>query len=235
VAGLLASKANPHWLSPLGGGARYFFIPYLLIFFASGLAVLKLPKLKYLVYGALTVLSVTSFSVFQRSDLQFKAYVEFARIKSDIFIPIQPKREAFPSWSIHLSNRSESLNKKSADQISLGLEDANMLNIINSKDGFSSLNKDPQLTFGIGERCSHTRYLGVEIHITRPEGGWVQLFWSERGNFSEPDSLRRYYPAGDAVVQFALPRKNIKYLRFDPLEKRSQFYINAVNLYCLGD
>jgi len=239
-AGVLAVKSHLHWLSPLGYEARYFFIPYLLVFFAAWLVVLRQPKLRFLFYVALTILAISSFTMYKRNDLQFKAYAEFSRIKSDVFIPLEPQLEDFPSWHIHLPENSDRLNRKSVDAISLNLEDAKMLNIMGSdekhqKNGFISLNEDPQISFDIGERCRHASYLGVEIHITRPDDGWVQLYWSESEKYLEHQSLRRYYPAGDAAVQFALPMKNVKYLRFDPLEKRSQLQINAVRLYCLGD
>lgn len=237
-AGMLAVKPHPHWLSPLGYEARYFIIPYFLVFFAAWLVVSKQPKLRFLIYVALTILAISSFTMYNRNDLQFKSYAEFARIKSDVLIPLQPQLEDFPSWHIRLPENSDHLKRKSVDAISLILKDAKMLNVMKSdekyqKDGFVSLNEDPQISFDIGERCSHARYLGVEIHITRPEGGWVQLFWSESEKYSEHQSLRRYYPAGDAAVQFALPMENVKYLRFDPLEKRSQFQINSVRVYCL--
>lgn len=237
VAGLLASKSNPHWLSPLGSGARYFFVPYLLIFFAVGLVVSKQPKPKFLIYVALLTLGIFSLdNMLERKNLQFKAFAEFAKIKSDVLIPISPQWEAFPSWHIRLSNNSSRQNGKSVDSILLGVEEAKILNVLGSDEsGFNSINEDSQFIFDINDKCRNARYLGVEFHIDRPEGGWVQLFWSESENFSEQQSLRRYYPVGDATVQFALPRKNIKYLRFDPLEKRNQFYINTVHLYCLGD
>lgn len=236
-ASLLTEKSNIYHLTPLGNGARYFFIPYLLVFFASGLIVLKQPVLKFLIYVSLTILAISSFSTaFQRNDLQFKAFVEFAKFKNNVLIPIQPQWEDFPLWHIRLPDYLDRLNNRSVDAILLGLAEAKMLNITNSTEiGFNSLNDDPQIIFNSEKKCIYNRYLGLEIHITRPEDGWVKLFWSESENFSEQQSLRRYYPAGDATVQFALPRKNIKYLRFDPLEKRNQFYINTVHLYCLGD
>jgi|WetSurMetagenome_2_1015567.scaffolds.fasta_scaffold18347_2 hypothetical protein len=230
---LLASKNNPHFLNPLGGGARYFFIPYLLVFLAVCLVALKQPKLKFLIYGSLVILAVSSFHTLNRSDLQFKAFSEFAKVKTDILIPIHPQWEAFPSWHIHLPVDSNHLNKKVVDAILLTPEEAKTRNIIYSKDGLISFNENPQLFFDIGEKCKHSRYLGMEIHINRRESGWLHLFWSEDEIFSEHQSLRRYYPAGDAVVQFALPK--YQYLRFDPLEKPSQFYMNEVRLYCLGD
>ena len=228
VAGLLASKSNPHWLSPLGNGARYFFVPYLLIFFAVGLVVSKQPKPKFLIYVALLTLGISSFdNMLERKNLQFKAFAEFAKIKSDVLIPISPQWEAFPSWNIRLSDNLSRQNGKSVDSILLGVEEAKILNVLGSgESGFL-------LYFDINDKCRNARYLGVEFHINRPEGGWVQLFWSGNEAFSEHQSLRRYYPKGVSVVQFALPGENINFLRFDPLEKRGRFYINAGHLYCL--
>jgi len=236
---LLASKANPHFLNPVGSSARYFFVPYLLIFFAVFLAASKQPKLKIIIFVILLLISISSFRFSSKEDLQYRAYVEFARIKSDVFIPIQPQWNDFPLWSIYLPDNSKHL-KKTIDVIELSLAEANMLNIKGANDkylenNFISLNDDPQVTFRIGKVCANALYLGMEIHTARPEGGWVQLFWSETEGFSENNSLRRYYPAGDAIVQFALPRKNVQYLRFDPLEQRSKFSINSVRLYCLGE
>jgi hypothetical protein len=234
--GLLAMKAVPHLYSPLGGGARYFFIPYSLIFFASVLVVSKRPVLKCLVYGALVVLAISSFSVFQLSDLQFKAYVKFAKYKNDVVIPIHPE----DSWSIHLpDNYVDKLHAKSIDRlISLDLRDARKVNIETQSSDLNiltTLNEDPQLIFDVTGKCKSANYLGVEVNLERPEAGSLQLFWSGNEGFSEDRSLRRNYSGGEVSAQFAMPMQNIRYLRFDPLEKKGSFRIDSVRLYCLGD
>jgi hypothetical protein len=229
ASGLWAEKARPHLLNPLANAARYFFIPYLLVFLTTGLVVLKRPILKYIVYGALSVLAVSSFSamnassfpMLNRYDLQFNAYVEFLKVKNDVAIPLNPQWAA-SSWSVHLADSS---NDKAAEPILINAADIKILN-----DRVAV-----QMLFSVDGKCSDSRYLGVEIDMSRPDvGGKVQLFWSENERFSARQSLLRYYPSGDIVVQFALPRKNVRYLRFDPMEQQSPMNLNAVHLYCLA-
>jgi len=194
--------------------------------------------LRYLVYGALTVLSISTFTVHQRSNLQFKAYSEFALRKSDVVIPIHPQWEEFPSWHIQLPRNSGDSSMKPIDAIALDIEGARKMNVVDiykdSTTTFNSVNVDPMLIFDVVGKCNRANFIGVEIHIARVEGGWVQIFWGESDAFSEDQSLHRYYPGGDQVVQFAMPAQNLKYLRFDPLDKRGKFSIHSVSLYCLG-
>lgn len=62
----------------------------------------------------------------------------------------------------------------------------------------------------------------------------MQLFWSSLGLFSEQQSVRRGYPAGEVKAQFAFPNQDkgvwIEVMLFDYLGKAE---ILAFYIYCL--
>ena len=243
IGGLLTFKGNPHLMNPITySGSRYFFVPYLLIFFMSGIAVLKPPILKYVVYGSLIVLVVSSFSVVHREkNLNFSGYVEFLKVKSDVTIPITPTWGGERIWDIKLADNTSLTNKNAVMPISVNPVEATLVNAIRrTENSFEATSSAPQMIFSVEGRCSHSSYIGLEVNVNHhPDkdhvGDSVRLFWSEDGNFSDQQSTYSYYAQKDAVVQLVFPRKNIKFIRFDPIRYLGSFSVNKMDWYCLGE
>jgi hypothetical protein len=230
-AGLVAVKTTPQLLNPLQDGARYFFIPYILIFFATGLLVSKHTKLKYIIFCALTILAILAFIVSRVGDLQFNSFVKFTKYNSNVFIPINPQGRTFPGWHIRLPRNSQLDGRMLAGNNS----DLPIQNIVSSRVHFVTLNGSQLLVLDIHDRCTHSQDIGLEFKINRLEDGVAQIFWSKNIQFNEEQSLRRYYPSGNTTMQFALPRGHVKNILFDPVENSGKFNINSIHLYCLGN
>ena len=98
----------------------------------------------------------------------------------------------------------------------------------------TSIGNDPIVLLKKPIFCKGSADLAVEINMTRHSEGWVQLFWSETGNFSEVDSIRRWYPAGSVKAQLAFPIPGGgAYIRFDPMEFVGAAKVQEIKVYCL--
>lgn len=240
LSALFASKGALHLLSPMGNGSRYFYVPYVLCFFAAWLVSQDRPKTQAIVCFALSGLALTSFTPFQRANLQFTAYAEFSENRMGIYIPIEPQWAAFPSWHIRLpAPQGMEKARSTGEPIRFDPSQAELVNVKKeaSANGtaFVAVNGDPYMVFDIREVCGHAQHLGVEVDMERTTAGWVQLFWSADNNFSDERSLRRYYPGKNITAQFALNRDDVKKLRLDPLDSPNKFSLKALRVYCIGE
>jgi hypothetical protein len=238
-AGLFISKGALHLLSPMGHSGRYFYIPYSLCFFSAWLVSQDRPKTRAIICFALGWLALTSFTPFQRTDLQFTAYAEFSKNKAGIYIPIEPQWPRFPSWHIRLPTPQEiEKTRTTVEPIRIDPSQADVVNLqkdtLSNGAAFVPGNKGSYMIFDIDEVCGHAHYLGVEVDMERTIAGWVQLFWSASNTFSEERSLRRFYPGKDITAQFALHRDDARKLRLDPLDGPGQVSVRAFRVYCIG-
>jgi len=229
-AALLAEKGTPQFLSPKGHGARYFFIPYILILFAAGLLVSQHTKLRYVNFFVLIILTISAFRVHQRDDLQFNSFVNFAKYNSSVLIPINPQQANFPGWHIRLLAHS-----KSTDSYLTPFSDLHTQKDIKINDFASELNHDSNMVINIQDQCLKSSYIGIELEVNRSEEGAAQIYWSSNTQFVDSQSLHRYYPKGNATMQFAFPRKNVKYIRFNLAEGAVKFSVSSAKMYCLAD
>jgi hypothetical protein len=236
---LLSVRENFKLLNPIGFGARYFFIPYLLIIFSSYFIILRFPKIKYILYISFVIISLTTFSFYHRNNLQYSSYAYFAEYKNDVIIPINPQNDSFPSWHIRLPNKESIENNNGLNQANeIDINNSKKLNIINNNNSditYTSTSDKPQFFFNLSEQCHQDDHIGVEIVIDRQENGWAQLSWSKNMVFPGDKSTRRYYPSGCQMMHFSMPAKNVNYVRFDPMEKQGEFSIKSFNIFCLRD
>jgi hypothetical protein len=121
------------------------------------------------------------------------------------------------------------------------------------------------LKIQIGNSCSGSSYLGLEVATWRSRMGWAELRWGGASlrEGAGDNSLRRFYPAGAALMHFALRRRpadNLLVLRpamgvsdsamirelnrgggpptlivAKPTESGGNVRIDSVRLFCLGD
>jgi len=232
LAGLVAAKTPIQDMSPIGSGARYFFIPYVLIFLAAVLITSKRPKLLSRIYASLIVLVISTFSVFKGSDLQFNAFVEFAKQKSDVLIPIRPERQ----WNIFLYQDQSQEAGHMHKPVPLSISSAGMYNIVNQFNDtkhFKATSSTPYFIFDIRDKCRYSKYIGVEFSMPLHEGAIVEVSLENKNNVVKSQSLRRYATSEDTIVHFALPMSNATHLRFYPSDKVSDFRLDSAKLYCL--
>lgn len=242
IAGAYASKVTPNAIHPLGGGSRYYFIPYTLLILSSILVPTKQKLPRYTLLFCLILICCYSFSSINRTDLQYQAHVEFANAKPNLTIPINPVSPNYPGWHIK-ANKSESFHEETENKV-IQPEVLDKANFVSNRasaymqDGVlvvASHDDDPQLFPPATSICADSKYVGVEILVRRNQPGWAQLFWSGDDLFGRHKSLKRYFPAGEISMYFAFRHsaRTLK-LRFVPMSSPGRADIKHFHLYCLA-
>lgn len=242
LAGIWAHKFDPMQAVPQGTGSRYTWVPYGLVFLLTCRCASRAPWIAQAVV-VLLLLGVCHMGhrPIQRGDLQYQAFTDFARIKP-VRVPVHPQVESWPGWSLELARRDESAQATprfvyspvhaSRPEVQGGRIDA-------EPGGwrFISQATDPQIVFGRSPlHCEFGRSIGVEVRMWRDSPGWLQLFWSQDERFSGRRSLRRFYPAGPVVAQFAFRNSGRPiYLRLDPADAAVEALIESVDVHCLAE
>lgn len=239
VVALYSSKGNPLAISAPGGGNRYTWIPYTLIFFGAILASSHLRKIQTLLIGSAGLIVVLNFHSISSPSLQFKSFSNFANYNK-VVIPIHPQWPTYPGWHIDGMPQQQSWNSSPrifrVDLQTLSIGGAHLNQSHESHDSLnvSSTTNDPMLIFDKPILCQKSSDIGIEINMVRAKEGWLQLFFGDSQNFIEKNSIKRWYPSGQITAQFAFPNfSNGAYLRFDPLEDLGAIKINEVAVYCL--
>jgi len=227
-AGLWSAKQLPYILNPIGGGARYFVVPYALLFISLPLFINQ-KKILYGVLFLIFIVCVQQFTKVERPSLNYQSFIWFAQYNKKLNIPISPQWETYPGWHIEIKN----YKIKSVKPIIIPEKNISLINAVKSGNSFESINNDMQLLFDVPVQCKYSPHIGVEVDLNRADAGWSQIFYANSSNvFSEKNSLRRYYPSGSVIMHFAFRNKNITKIRIDPTEQQEQIKIEAIKLYC---
>jgi hypothetical protein len=223
-------------ISPLGGGGRYYFIPYGLLLFATFSAAAGRRPIRVVMVVAMSIVCIGSLKPNVREKLEWTAFANFANAKPDVVIPINPSWEWYPGWNVNRINTVTAKASIKPVQLSMSefmVHDATY--IVSS--GLLSLQStvgQPKILFNKKVVCTNSEFVGVEIRLSREKGGWLQLFWAHTNNFSGSAPFRRFYPSGEVTAQFAMPyADNGLYLRFDPADGPARAEIINVDVYCL--
>ncbi len=238
LAGLLAGKTAPQQLHPLGGGSRYFFIPYQLLLLSVWLVLLKQPRLKLLLMLAWSVLSYQGFTQLSRDDYHFQAYAQFAKQNPHVTLPINPQIEKATGWNIDFKRQLPDQIGASTHSFYLDTENVQLQQLKTFPGPFIAptyfaLNEQAAFILSSKQSCAQVQYLGFQAKIARYVGGWVDLSWSPTTEFSVQNTIRRYYPAGDVLVHFAFPAAGVRHLRFAPMSKKGPVQILEISIWCL--
>jgi len=229
LAGLWSTKQDPLALNPLGGGARYFFIPYSLFLISLPLLI-KHNRVLYLLFFLIFVIDMKLFTVVNRPSLNFKSFIWFSKYSKNLNIPINPQWGTYPGWHIDIKNKIIS-NKK--EIYSIDLKNVAILNGIKLGNKISATNNDLQLSFELPTQCNKSPQIGVEIALNKESNGWSQIFYRDSSSsFTEEKSLRRYYNKGALIMQYAFRNNNIQKVRIDPTEKEEIVFIKSIKVFC---
>lgn len=222
-------------LSPLGFNGRYFLIPYSLAFYvavvcaSSATARSIVLTLIVLICAEGIVLlhgddGLVAKDRWMRGNIQWAAYTKFQRIRNDLVIPINPAWPVYPPfWHVQLKGMKD--RNKSSEAVSMpvvlrpgrGFEFGGTAS--NVAAGAPYVEAGSTIYFDIKNACSKSTYLGLEVDIWRSRIGWARVSWGESGRFAAERSLRRFYPHGSVVMQFAFRRDlSESVIRFDPTE-----------------
>jgi hypothetical protein len=229
---LIANMNAPHIINPLGGGDRYFFIPYFLLIFFSFLAAKQNARALSLTIISLTVLCYINFTPIHRSNMQYASFTALSKTINNVAIPINPLTNSFPSWSILPLLNSEASSPR---KIEKNLEIANsiLINVNKYNNQLLSSTSDPNIIFNIKGQCDGSEHIGINVNLVRNTQDIVQLFWSRDLTFSEIQSMKRFYPAGNIDAVFAIPYANVNFIRIDPQSYIGDFLIHNVSLTCI--
>lgn len=234
AAAVYSYKHDPMLMVVYNGGNRYSWIPYTLLFTTAFL--ITAGQLKYQLASILSIISICGlqFHSLNPTKLQFASFANFSNYHN-VTIPINPHWPVDPGWHINANQRTQGtkIEKQTIDLNQVSSHSASIVSI-ESKVEIQSNSNDPIIMFDHPISCSGHSDIGVEIHLERPKEGWVQLFWASSTNFSEENSLKRFYNKGNVKAQFAFPNISDKtFIRFDPMEFKSKATLHQVSIYCL--
>jgi len=235
MAGIYAKKHAPHEIMAIEGGNRYTWVPYALILLA-GFMLTKGRKIAAPVLTLLAgVLCVTGFHKFKTHDLQFEAYEKFAQVE-EVNIPINPMWAEFPAWHVLGKPQKADIPQQTVFDLDLKQLASEGLsrNFAGDAVELTSKGDSPKLLFRQRATCPNSSFAGLDIHLTRDQEGWMELFWDENGQFSKQASIPRWFPAGELKAQFAfpMPAGGVE-LRLDPMRVPGHATITKVALHCL--
>lgn len=241
LASIWAHKFDPMQAVQQGTGSRYTWIPYGLLFLLSCRCAAGAPlAAQAALTASLLGVCYMGHRVVQRDDLQYLAFADLARI-TPVVVPVHPQVESWPSWSLALTPRDASVHAVPDLVIApTGAKPpiATSGGVSEEPEGwrFASNGPDPQLLFGTPLNCQPGVSVGVEVRMWRASPGWIQLYWSKDDRFSGRRSLRRFYPAGAVVAQFAFRNPSqLTYLRLDPADTDVDALIQSVDVHCLAE
>jgi len=235
LAGMYTQKNNPGILVAMGVGNRYTWVPFVLILLSAFLLANGRKMLGAGIALLFLVICMSRFHQVGSPDLQFQAFAKLAQVQP-VVIPINPQWPQYPGW--HLMGQPKNGTAPPLAVSKLGLENVATGGLTSEYAGeqlfITSTGNDPTVTFTRKQTCPNSKFAALNIQLTREKEGWMQLFWDENGGFAETSSLRRWYPAGAVMAQFAfpMPASGIV-LRFDPQEIEGPATIQKVELYCL--
>lgn len=236
MAALYSSKDNPLVIMAPGGGNRYTWIPYSLIFFGAIISTKNFIILRYAIVGVMAPIFWIQMHQLTLTDFQFSSYEKFSHYR-ELKIPINPGEPKYPRWYIDTAVNglmpTSTINDTPINLSEITSKGASM-ELKEGKLVIESNNIDPILELNHPIVCDDATDVGVEIKLSRELDGWLQLFWDQNKNFDEKKSIKRFYPAGQIKAQFAFPYKGDGiYLRFDPMEYEGAAEIQNIEIYCL--
>jgi hypothetical protein len=221
-----------------GGGYRYTWAPYTLLFASAVIASTDFKRIQYVLLAIIAVICFSHPHSMPTGDnnLRFKSFAHFAKFHP-VSIPTNPQGEGFKSQHVNGIPSDAASRKQPVIQnypvgpgafTSSGMtleQTGESLNIAATTD-------NPTLLFNKPISCPGASDIGLEIEMIRKKDGWVTIAWAPSSKrFTEENTLK-YYATGN-IAQFAFP--NIPggvYLRLEPLEEGSAT-ISRITIYCL--
>ena len=196
LAAIYSSKTDLSFLASVvfGAGNRYTFIPYA-TFVLAYFAVCRATSVGYLIisgcllpffYSQVMPISYSLGTV----NTEFDSYVDFAHYANYIKIPTNPMLATYPGW--HITGSLFFFGQQRSDPEHITFNDAGIL----SKNGSFQIPMPSRW-------CANSDYIGIESVLYHERAGWIE---AEANNLTgQNKSLKRYYPAGYVITQFAFP------------------------------
>jgi len=222
--------SNVKSISPIGGGSRYYFVPYGLIFVGFILIFRNVPALRVLVVFLVSIISYMSFTPDRRENLQWQAFARFATVHAGVEIPINPRWNFLPIWKVV---PPASVVSRTAPSRPVPLDQIRFV----SAAGESSApgNGGTVAEFDTSRMCVGNTSIGLEVEVWRKSPGFVKMQWGITHEFLKPEnSLSRFYPAGSVKMQFATQRVSDEtFVKLTLTEGAEAVKVLSVTVFCL--
>jgi hypothetical protein len=237
IAGLMSHSYNPTAIVNNGSGNRYTWVPYTLIVVGAILAASSTRRRIIFVSSLMLIMFAISYRTLAPTNHQFYSYVSFSKVK-DLTIPINPSVGGFPGWHVSASLIDDSTPVSLSGDSSFIMNNLEISNLVQGDSGdldlYEAITNDPMMVVSEVIVCDVAGHVGVELTINRSIGDWVQVFFDQNHYFTEAQSLRRWYPDGYVVADFAFPYlEGGFFLRIDPMESVGLVSIESIRIYCL--
>ncbi|CCP09616.1 hypothetical protein SMSKK35_1486 [Stenotrophomonas maltophilia SKK35] len=218
------------------GGSRYYLIPYSLLILAAAVSNHRDYPRAIVALAAFSIICAANLVRPDRIDHQWHAYAQLARVMPGSTIPIAPRTESIPGWSVDASQayqqgakpKGEALIPLTAMEVSNGE--------VASTDGklvIRSTSDSLLLTLS-ARPCPSSTSIALEVKGRREAGGWIQVLWAAGEGFSDRDGVLRFYPAGDFTGMFAFDRTlDQDKVRIRPVFAPGKAEIHQVRMICL--
>jgi hypothetical protein len=204
----LSLWSNVDSASPIGGGSRYFFIPYALLILAAFVVSARRTWATTATATSLAVLCIASFQPDIRYDFQWPAFVRLASFEPNVSLPINPQWDSEPTWVVVPSPTRLEAPPKSA-----------VIDLVG---------QGKTIHFSSAQLCPASTIIALRAQVSRAEGGRADLRWQQNG------LLPRYYPAGDVVMHFAVTKKpDQTEFEFDPAIGGRVAKVQGLTLFCI--
>lgn len=240
-------------LSPLDAYHWHFLVPYSLVFYIAITCTRDHMAWHITTAVLIGVICLAGLIAVARIDeetaklwkiprnIQWAAYTEFQKIEPNVLIPVYPSLPVYPPlWHAKLKSsvgdNSVSLAvRRPTILVPLSGVSEEIDPATDSKPSTSAAATGRTLRFDIKDRCATSAYLALEVDVWRSKMGWARVSWGRPGSFNDERSLRRFYPEGSALMQFAFRRDLADYMvRLDLTEGVDESESRMVKNLLLG-
>lgn len=203
-------------LSPTDYGSRYFLIPYSLLFFVATLCTRKHTMAQVAALSSIGLLCGAAFVTVDRADrassvgllshsnMQWTAFAKLQSVRPDTLIPINAPLPMFPPLYVQPKQPSMSYRESPGTIDSIPLVPQY---ISSPAVGDTPSVRSPLAYFNLADHCKRSEFLSLEIHLWRARMGWASVSWGQPGSLDSRRTLKRFYPSGATVMQFAFRRR----------------------------
>jgi hypothetical protein len=221
-------RSSPMSAVSFDAGNRFTWIPYTLFISMAMVVAGQSPRwLKLGLTACLLWIVTQNFVQSKYFDMQFQSFSRYAKYE-EISVPINP------AGLYAIDGRTfEKKDPGLLQHLDFDGADFVLIDAIPLPDGGYEAGVNPSMVFSEVLVCPGQTDAFFEAVIDRTAGGFVQLFWSTDGVFTQNKSIQRLYQPGSRKIQFAFPiGKEPLFLRLDPMESTGQFSVTEVKITC---
>jgi hypothetical protein len=204
-------------ITPIGGGARYYFIPYALLFLSAFLSSNRNSALMVAMTLSVAVVCLWSFKPDERDNLQWPAFARFAALEPGVSLPVNPQWDFKPVWAVLPPARAKAPPPRSFSVDVAG-------------------NAGQAVSFTTAGDCPASTMIALEAKVARPDNGRANLIWGlNEHTLRVQDLLTRYYPSGEVMMHFAVTtREHQTYFAFSPSINGRAARVESMHVFCMN-